>query len=132
MNAKEVYTEEVIMANLFLLRIAPSLKGYTYFKEAIRMILQDGRYRINVHRLLFAEVAKKYGTQAYIVDRALRNAIETGYQRGGMREFVRVTKMHFSNSKPCPREILLLVADNIKFQIDRFDSSAKDSWEELF
>ena len=60
------------------------IKGYQYLREAIIMTVEDMDVINAVTKVLYPEVARKFGTTASRVERAIRHAIEVAWDRGDL------------------------------------------------
>ena len=58
------------------------IKGYHYVRESIMLAVQTPEIINSVTKLLYPTVAKKFGTTASRVERAIRHAIEVAWDRG--------------------------------------------------
>ena len=58
------------------------IKGYQYLREAIILTINDMDIINAVTKVLYPEVAKKFGTTPSRVERAIRHAIEVAWDRG--------------------------------------------------
>ena len=71
------------ITNLFLtLGIPAHIKGYQYLREAVRMVIDDRDVINRITKELYPGIAKKFGTSASKVERAMRHAIEVAWTRG--------------------------------------------------
>ena len=95
------------------------IKGYHYLREAILLSVQDTAMMNSVTKQLYPLVAKKFGTTASRVERAIRHAIEVAWDRGD----VDVLNSYFgytiqnSRGKPTNAEFIAMIADKIRMQI---------------
>lgn len=69
-----------IIASLSVLGISSHLRGYHYIKEAIMMI-QNNEF-VSITKDIYPCIAKMYKTTSSAVERAIRHAIEVGWQLG--------------------------------------------------
>ena len=103
--------EEKLSLYLIMLKISPNLRGYDFFKEGARKIIENADKKHNVGAGLYKEIADDNGVKQEIVDRAMRHAIDVSFKRNGINEFERVMHIRFSICKPSPRELLCLLAE---------------------
>ena len=95
------------------------IKGYHYLREAILLSVQDNQMINSVTKQLYPLVAKKFGTTASRVERAIRHAIEVAWDRGD----VDVLNSYFgytiqnSRGKPTNSEFIAMIADKIRMQV---------------
>ncbi|MFR5809366.1 MAG: sporulation initiation factor Spo0A C-terminal domain-containing protein [Flavonifractor plautii] len=73
--------EANITAIIHEIGVPAHIKGYQYLREAIIMTVEDMDVINAVTKVLYPEVARKFGTTAFRVERAIRHAIE-GVDRG--------------------------------------------------
>lgn len=113
----KTFIEIRVMTYLMMLKITPNLKGYTYFKECIIRLLEDGKLRHKMSKGLFIEMANRFNDKPHLFDRALRHAVDVSYKRNGIRCLERKIKLEFSNDKPSAKEILCYLAEKIKIDV---------------
>lgn len=93
-HEKNQVTEMEVTELLIELGIPAHIRGYHYIRAAVMMVFQDGEEVIGgVTKFLYPMVAKKYNTNPQKVERAIRNAIETSFNRDPekFRKFFRNT-----------------------------------------
>lgn len=61
------------------LGIRPNLQGFKYIKTAIELCLQDGHRLDAMVKVLYPEIAEKYGSTPLKVERGIRHAIEAAF-----------------------------------------------------
>ncbi|MBQ3195727.1 MAG: sporulation transcription factor Spo0A [Clostridia bacterium] len=94
------------------------IKGYQYLRTAILMAIEDSDVINGVTKILYPTVAKKYGTTASRVERAIRHAIEVAWDRGDvdtLNGFFGYTVQN-SRGKPTNSEFIALIADNLRLK----------------
>ncbi len=95
------------------------IKGYHYLREAILLSIQDTTMMSSVTKQLYPRVAKKFGTTASRVERAIRHAIEVAWDRGD----VDILNSYFgytiqnSRGKPTNSEFIAMIADKIRMKM---------------
>ena len=91
------------------------IKGYSYLREAIQMVYYDIELLGSVTKILYPEIAKKFGTTPSRVERAIRHAIEVAWNRGKIENINSVfgIKVYSTNDKPTNGEFIALVADKM-------------------
>ena len=94
------------------------IKGYQYLREAILIAVADMDVINAVTKVLYPEVAKRYGTTASRVERAIRHAIEVAWDRGDLETLQRYFGYTVSNikGKPTNSEFIALIADRLQLQ----------------
>lgn len=94
------------------------IKGYQYLREAIMMTVEDMDIINAVTKILYPEVAKKFGTTASRVERAIRHAIEVAWDRGDLDTLQKYFGFTVSNSKgkPTNSEFIAMIADRLVLQ----------------
>jgi len=71
-----------------------------------------------VTKVLYPEVAKRFGTTASRVERAIRHAIEVAWDRGDLETLQRFFGYTVSNTKgkPTNSEFIAMISDRIRLQ----------------
>ena len=91
------------------------IKGYQYLREAIRLAVEDMEVINAVTKVLYPAVAKRFGTTASRVERAIRHAIEVAWDRGDLETLQKYFGYTVSNAKgkPTNSEFIAMIADRI-------------------
>ena len=94
------------------------IKGYQYLREAIIMTVEDMDVINAVTKVLYPEVARKFGTTASRVERAIRHAIEVAWDRGDLETLQKYFGYTVSNAKgkPTNSEFIAMIADRLQLQ----------------
>ena len=92
------------------------LRGYHYLREAVCLSVENMELVGSVTKLLYPEIAKIYQTTNETVERAIRSAIEVGWERGSEEVFEEIFGYSRScgNTRPTNSEFILGVADKIQ------------------
>lgn len=102
--------------------IPAHIKGYTYLREAILMVISKNELLGSITKELYPAVASRHQTTPSRVERAIRHAIEVAWNRGNLE----VIQALFGNTinqekgKPTNSEFIAMIADRL-----RLDMSAK-------
>ena len=94
------------------------IKGYQYLREAILIAVADMDVINAVTKVLYPEVAKRFGTTASRVERAIRHAIEVAWDRGDLETLQKYFGYTVSNAKgkPTNSEFIAMIADGLQLQ----------------
>ena len=94
------------------------IKGYQYLREAILIAVDDMEVINAVTKVLYPEVAKRFGTTASRVERAIRHAIEVAWDRGDLETLQKYFGYTVSNvkGKPTNSEFIAMIADRLQLQ----------------
>lgn len=94
------------------------IKGYSYLREAIQMVYYDIELLGSVTKILYPEIAKKFGTTPSRVERAIRHAIEVAWNRGNYESISQLFgyTVHHLKSKPTNSEFIAMIADKIRIE----------------
>ncbi len=95
------------------------IKGYQYLREAILITVDDMDVINAVTKVLYPEVAKKFGTTPSRVERAIRHAIEVAWDRGDLETLQKYFGYTVSNAKgkPTNSEFIAMIADRLNLQL---------------
>ncbi|MCD7838646.1 MAG: sporulation transcription factor Spo0A, partial [Clostridiales bacterium] len=110
--------ETLVTSIIHEIGVPAHIKGYQYLREAI-LITIDNMDVINaVTKVLYPEVAKRYGTTASRVERAIRHAIEVAWDRGDIETLQKYFGYTVSNAKgkPTNSEFIAMIADRLQLQ----------------
>ena len=96
------------------------IKGYQYLREAIIIAVNDMEVINAVTKVLYPEVAKRFGTTPSRVERAIRHAIEVAWDRGDLETLQKYFGYTVSNTKgkPTNSEFIAMIADRLMLSGD--------------
>ena len=112
--------ERQVTAIIHEIGVPAHIKGYQYLREAIGLAVADMEVINAVTKVLYPEVAKKFGTTASRVERAIRHAIEVAWDRGDLETLQKYFGYTVSNAKgkPTNSEFIAMIADRISLERD--------------
>lgn len=108
--------ETQITAIIHDVGVPAHIKGYQYLREAILIAVEDIDVINAVTKVLYPEVAKRFGTTASRVERAIRHAIEVAWDRGDvdtLNSYFGYT-IHNLRGKPTNSEFIAMIADKMR------------------
>ncbi len=110
--------ERQVTAIIHDIGVPAHIKGYQYLREAIGLAVADMEVINAVTKVLYPAVAKKYGTTASRVERAIRHAIEVAWDRGDLETLQKYFGYTVSNAKgkPTNSEFIAMIADRISLE----------------
>lgn len=122
LTQEEVNWQNSLVKTLHSLGIPSHLKGYTYLKEGIFLIYEDESLINEMMKKLYPKIALDNNTTPIRVERAMRNAIEVGWNRGDyeLMEEIFGHSISFNKTKPTNSEFLITIAEKLK--IDKLRS----------
>ena len=105
--------------------IPAHIKGYHYLREAILLSLEDEEMLESVTKLLYPTVAKRFNTTASRVERAIRHAIETAWDRGDLDTIQNLFGYTVSvgKGKPTNSEFIALITDNLRLKYKKSEKA---------
>ena len=92
------------------------IKGYQFLRDAILLTMNEPEYINAVTKRLYPEIAKRNGTTASRVERAIRHAIEVAWDRGDvdtLNSYFGYT-IHNLRGKPTSSEFSAMIADKMR------------------
>ena len=110
--------EEEVTSVLHKLGVSANIKGYAYLRTAILLTVEKPNEMSAVTKVLYPTVAKIYGTKPSCVERAMRHAISTAWERGDIASL----GFYFGNTvknrrgKPTNSEFIAMIADNMRLK----------------
>lgn len=110
---REQSLEAVVTDVIHEIGVPAHIKGYQYLREAIILTINDMDVINAVTKVLYPEVAKKFGTTPSRVERAIRHAIEVAWDRGDLETLQKFFGYTVSNikGKPTNSEFIAMIAD---------------------
>jgi two-component system response regulator (stage 0 sporulation protein A) len=76
--------EKEVTNAILSLRIPPFFKGFAYLRDAIMLTVQNPNLIKEITKKLYPIIANRYNTTIYRVERAMRFAIETAWNKGNV------------------------------------------------
>ena len=110
--------ETQVTAIIHEVGVPAHIKGYQYLREAIIIAVNDMDVINAVTKVLYPEVAKRFGTTASRVERAIRHAIEVAWDRGDLETLQKYFGYTVSNAKgkPTNSEFIAMIADRLQLE----------------
>ena len=110
--------ESTVTSIIHEIGVPAHIKGYQYLREAIMIAVEDMDVINAVTKVLYPEVAKRFGTTASRVERAIRHAIEVAWDRGDLETLQKYFGYTVSNAKgkPTNSEFIAMIADRLQLQ----------------
>ena len=108
--------ESVVTAIILEIGVPAHIKGYQYLRDSIMLAVEEPDVINGVTKVLYPTVAKKNGTTASRVERAIRHAIEVAWDRGDvdvLNSYFGYT-IHNLRGKPTNSEFIAMIADKIR------------------
>ena len=122
---KETYIEQNLETDvteiLHQIGVPAHIKGYQFLRDAILLTMNEPDYINAVTKRLYPEIAKKNGTTASRVERAIRHAIEVAWGRGELDTLNSLFgyTVNGGKGKPTNSEFIALIADKIRLDYKR-------------
>ncbi|MBQ9687506.1 MAG: sporulation transcription factor Spo0A [Oscillospiraceae bacterium] len=110
--------EAVVTDIIHEIGVPAHIKGYQYLREAIILTINDMDMINAVTKVLYPEVAKRFGTTPSRVERAIRHAIEVAWDRGDVETLQKFFGYTVSGikGKPTNSEFIAMIADHLSLQ----------------
>ena len=110
--------ESTVTSIIHEIGVPAHIKGYQYLRESILIAVKDMEVINAVTKILYPEVAKRFGTTASRVERAIRHAIEVAWDRGDLETLQKYFGYTVSNAKgkPTNSEFIAMIADRLQLQ----------------
>lgn len=107
--------EREVTAIIHEVGVPAHIKGYQYLREAIIFTVKDMDAINAVTKVLYPAVARKFGTTASRVERAIRHAIEVAWDRGDLETLQKYFGYTVSNAKgkPTNSEFIAMISDRL-------------------
>lgn len=112
-NQQDINLEAVVTDIIHEIGVPAHIKGYQYLREAIILTINNMEMINAVTKVLYPEVARKFGTTPSRVERAIRHAIEVAWDRGDIETLQKFFGYTVSNikGKPTNSEFIAMIAD---------------------
>ncbi len=116
--ASQESIELMVTSIIHEIGVPAHIKGYHYLREAIILAVRDIDIINAITKVLYPTVARKFQTTPSRVERAIRHAIETAWNRGDLDTLNRFFGYTVSNTKgkPTNSEFIAMIADRLRLQ----------------
>lgn len=114
---------EIVTKHIKTVGITANIKGYHYLRDAILLVHKNFDLMSRLTTGLYACVAQKYNSTPQCVERAMRHAIETAWNRGNigiLEEFFGYTILE-TRGKPTNGEFIAMLADKLNTELKHVD-----------
>ena len=117
-NDEKTKLEMIVTDIIHQIGIPAHIKGYHYLREAIILSLNNDEMLESVTKLLYPSVAENFNTTASRVERAIRHAIETAWDRGDVDTLTSMFgyTINGGKGKPTNSEFIALITDNLRLR----------------
>lgn len=107
--------EREVTAIIHDIGVPAHIKGYQYLREAIIYTVNDMDAINAVTKVLYPAVARKFGTTASRVERAIRHAIEVAWDRGDLETLQKYFgyTVNSAKGKPTNSEFVAMISDRL-------------------
>ena len=119
---QEVNIEAMVTSIIHEIGVPAHIKGYQYLREAILITAADPSVLNKaVTKILYPEIARRYGTTALRVERCIRSAIETAWDRASPETLPKYFGCTVSSQrgKPSNAEFIALLAERLTLEDDQ-------------
>ena len=108
--------EVTVTETLHQIGVPAHIKGYQFLRDAILLTMNEPNYINAVTKQLYPEIAKRNGTTASRVERAIRHAIEVAWDRGDVDTLNRYFgyTIHSLRGKPTNSEFIAMISDKMR------------------
>ncbi len=124
--------ELIVTEIIHQIGIPAHIKGYQYLRTAIILTAEDPDMINRVTKVLYPTVAMAYNTTPSRVERAIRHAIETAWDRGDvdtLESYFGYT-IHTSRGKPTNSEFIALIADKLRLKYRSYYEQEKNTTDD--
>ena len=110
--------EGMVTAIIHEIGVPAHIKGYQYLREAIILTVENMDVINAVTKVLYPEVAKRFGTTPSRVERAI-HAIEVAWDRGDIETLQKYFgyTVNSAKGKPTNSEFIAMIADRLQLAI---------------
>ena len=117
--ASQESIELMITSIIHEIGVPAHIKGYHYLREAIMLAVNDIDIINAIPKVLYPKVARKFQTTPSRVERAIRHAIETAWNRGDLDTLNKFFGYTVSNTKgkPTNSEFIAMIADKLNLEL---------------
>ncbi len=119
----EADPSQIVTSHIKKVGITANIKGYHYLRDAILLVHDDFDLMSRLTTGLYATVARRHNSTPQRVERAMRHAIETAWNRGNievLQDFFGYTILD-TKGKPTNGEFIAMLADKLNTELKYVD-----------
>jgi len=118
---EELDVEKEVTDIIQELGVPAHIKGYTYLREAIMMVIENPDVLNSVTKILYPKIAENHETTPSRVERAIRHAIEVAWNRNDIETIKNLFgyTINTEKGKPTNSEFIAIVADKLRLKTKR-------------
>lgn len=117
----KVDVEAMVTGILHESGIPAHIKGYQYLREGIIVAVDNMNVVGAITKVLYPQIAKTFGTTPSRVERAIRHAIQVGWDRGSLQRFLGYSASN-NQGKPTNGMFIAYVADRIRLELKKAEA----------
>lgn len=113
--------ESMVTSTIHEIGVPAHIKGYSYLRESIILVLNDRKLIESITKQLYPTVAKKFNTSSSRVERAIRHAIEVAWDRGDTDTLNNIFgfTINQAKGKPTNSEFIAMISDKLRLQLKK-------------
>lgn len=113
--------ESMVTSTIHEIGVPAHIKGYSYLRESIILVLEDRQLIESITKQLYPTVAKKFNTSSSRVERAIRHAIEVAWDRGDTDTLNNIFgfTINQAKGKPTNSEFIAMISDKLRLQLKK-------------
>lgn len=122
-NILRTNPSDVVTNHIKAIGITANIRGYHYLREAILLVHENFDLMSRLTTSLYVSVAEKYNSTPQRVERAMRHAIETAWNKGNievLEDFFGYTILE-TKGKPTNGEFIAMLADKLNTELKYVD-----------
>ncbi len=122
-NALKTDAGDMVTSHIKAIGITANIRGYHYLRDAILLVHENFDLMNQLTTNLYVSVAKKYNSTPQRVERAMRHAIETAWNKGNievLEDFFGYTILD-TKGKPTNGEFIAMLADKLNTELKYVD-----------
>lgn len=107
------------ISNIFIsLGIPAHINGFHFLREAVKIAMGNFNMVCGITKELYPQVAARFDTNPYKVERGIRHAIEIAWNKGKITNINSIFGMSVfdANEKPTNGELIALLADKMLYE----------------
>ena len=115
-QTREREVKKLIAMYLRELGMPTHLKGYRYVSYAIAVCIDYPEKIYAITKVLYPETGKKFGSNGSKVERAIRNAVDVCWERGGFEEINKIfgNTVSSKRGRPTNSEFIATIAEQVR------------------
>lgn len=123
------FTKYAVTKAMLQMGFSPAYNGFYFLRDAVLTAHKDPDTLTLITKLIYAPIAKNYGTTSENIEKSIRKAAEVVWKTNGGRDQPAAVLKHiyyYPETKPENKELISLICSFVKESGEVFNTDVRD------